>query len=251
MSIPLTHETTRRQLPRGPSCQCHALLSYKPRPRPVFRPDAPVESVEELCDEVFRIGTSILIRLAVPVPPAQMAYFECLNGLDAPQYANPERKPHEYDSSTPCPEHGSSLVAGELREDSQPPGSSDGREDPSADPNAQGSLPTPYSDVPLRESLPELLYPRVDSDAARPLIDQVPPVSGPRPETVSEAQDNAQHRLWSNPIVRYVTKEQLKAMGWKDLFKLARVSLFILSSANAMIFSSFMLRRPEAFFMGP
>lgn len=218
MTPPHKCDFVRRQLPRGPSCQCHALLSYKPRPRPVFRPEAPRECVEELFDEIFRMGTSILIRLGVPIPPVEMAYFDFLNELDAQ-----ERTPqHQVD----------------IRQHSEP------RIDQDALPETLSGFQYFSTDIvaeplhtgqqlpfdPFNGPLPELQYPETNADAEPSPQDQ--PQQEPRlqfpsvpPPDEQPTKACAAIQPQPNPIVRYITGDQLKVMGWKDLFMLARVSI--------------------------
>ncbi|KAF9451522.1 hypothetical protein P691DRAFT_354343 [Macrolepiota fuliginosa MF-IS2] len=224
MSVPIACQPTRRQLTREAACQCHALLSYKPKPKLVFRPEEPRECVEEICDEVFRMSAAILLRFGVPLPPAEIAYFEHINEVNPPHGTTSQHYPvtsrPEYDSPV-LTDHGSQE---DLKRPQCPCGSGSSPEDLSFNSGTKG--PTPVGQRPQSSSpqhLPEILCPVEQL----PLLVQDQPQSRSEPEASSKAQPIPQPGPRGNPIVRYIMEDQLKSMGWKDLFKLARVSLFL------------------------
>ncbi|KAF7782712.1 hypothetical protein Agabi119p4_2088 [Agaricus bisporus var. burnettii] len=207
MSLSHNCGSTRRQLPPTPSCQCATLLSYKPRPQPVFRPEAPKESLKEMFDDIFRIGTAYLIRSGEWIPPAEMAYFECLNELDVPECISPP----QLDQDRPFgpfvePQDGHKKV-----EASHPQTTLDSavKSDATQQPE---KLQTEEPASPETQNIER------DHDiklASQPNVEQgvVPLIVESVFTTVLEEP---------NPIVHCITEDELGTMGWKDLFKLAR-----------------------------
>jgi hypothetical protein len=202
--------SSKRQLPSSPSCQCHALLSYKVRPQPVYRPDAPEESLKELVDDIFRMGTAYLIRSGERIPSAEMAYFECLNEMGVSEcVAPPQLERDQLFGPTTGVQSGCARTKASRAWTSLEDVISLDTIYEVEKQLQRGELGSAEARKPESNPDTELASPTVEKD-------------DPSPTAKKNTCDTVQKP--SGPVARYITQDQLGTMGWKDLFKLARVS---------------------------
>jgi hypothetical protein len=147
--------------------------------------------VKELVDDIFRMGTAYLIRSGERIPPAEMAYFECLNEINVSECIVPPR-----------PEMDQLL------------GPFDGVPD-----GHRASRP--------RTSLEDVVH----SDAIQEAEQQTEELGSAEPQ---ESKSDPDTKLASPAVARYITEDQLGTMGWKDLFKLARVSDHLIQTPSSI-----------------
>lgn len=225
-------ESTRRQLPSGPSCQCHVLRSYTRKLKLEYRNEAPYESFGEAFDDIFRMAASIAIRSGYPLSPGFIGYYECLNELDAlrcdQNQCHDQNNHRKFSSNTTCHRR-ENQHAGEHHFQAAHQLSEQASLEPPRGTNSHISL-ADHRPISITANpatiLPQLESPAISTSVANDIsesktLESPPSRHHPSLPQAIRAQAAQPAGPSFNRAVRYITEDQLRAMGWKELFMLA------------------------------